>query len=235
MQIEDLTGKRFGRLTVARIAHDSAKHTKWVCQCDCGNVVTVQAGNLKSGHTTSCGCAKRGTKPPLHDLVGKRFGKLVVICEAERKPNTPRMWLCRCDCGNTTTVRGSHLTDGSTKSCGCVNSELLIERNTTHGDSHSRLYGVYRSMLQRCYNPNTAKYRIYGALGVTVCDEWKESYESFKEWAYSNGYRDDSPLRSHKITIDRINPFGNYEPSNCRWVDAKVQYHNQRKDWKGDK
>jgi hypothetical protein len=95
-----------------------------------------------------------------------------------------------------------------------------------HGESRTRLYAVWKQMKKRCNNPNSDVYRWYGAKGVVVCDEWKESFISFKEWAYENGY-DDTASRG-ECTIDRINPFGNYEPDNCRIVPMSVQLKNTR-------
>ena len=80
-------------------------------------------------------------------------------------------------------------------------------------------------MKSRCYNKNTPNYKYYGALGVIICEEWKNNFEIFRNWALSHGYRED-------LTIDRINPYGNYEPNNCRWVDYKTQNNNKRNNHK---
>lgn len=82
-------------------------------------------------------------------------------------------------------------------------------------------------MRQRCYRPENRAYKWYGALGVTVCDEWNKSYEAFRKWAYDNGY--DKNAERGKCTLDRINCTGNYEPSNCRWVGMDVQARNKRR------
>jgi hypothetical protein len=83
-----------------------------------------------------------------------------------------------------------------------------------------RLYRIWGHMLDRCRNPNNDSYKYYGGVGVKVCKEW-ENYKCFKAWAIANGYRED-------LTIDRINVYGNYEPSNCRWADMKTQNNNRR-------
>ena len=85
--------------------------------------------------------------------------------------------------------------------------------------SHKRLHNIWCSMRQRCEKPNCSGYRKYGAKGIRVCDEWQQ-FESFMAWSLSNGYND-------TLSIDRIDPLGNYEPSNCRWVTQKEQQNNR--------
>lgn len=163
------------------------------------------------------------------DRTGQRIGRLTLI---EWK-GSPSRWVCKCDCGNTKEIRWTDLWTGRVKSCGCYKKEYVANKNTTHGHRRERLYAVWSNMKHRCYDPSHHHYKNYGALGVTVCDEWLNDYGAFREWAYANGYEDDTPLHSNACTLDRINPFGNYEPSNCRWVDAYTQNHNKRKNWKG--
>lgn len=97
---------------------------------------------------------------------------------------------------------------------------------TDNKTSTERLYHVWVSMKQRCYNPNNNRYANYGAKGVTVCKEWLHDYLAFRDWALLAGYDKDAPRG--KCTLDRIDPLGNYEPSNCRWVDMKTQVSNKR-------
>ena len=126
---EDLTGQRFGRLTVVNLNEEVSKQKKcshWNCKCDCGNEKVVYRGHLKSGRTSSCGCYhKEKMKERIEDLTGQRFGRLVVISYNEevskRKKGT--FWNCKCDCGNEKVVRGVHLKGGSIVSCGCYNKE----------------------------------------------------------------------------------------------------------------
>jgi len=157
-----------------------------------------------------------------------RFGRLVVIDFAYLKKFAH--WNCICDCGNKTIVRSSRLTLGRTKSCGCLVKEnykiatpASAIKNKTHGDSKTRLYGVYHRMTARCCYSKNKDYKDYGGRGITVCSEWLENYEAFRDWAVANGYNDNS-----RLTIDRIDVNGNYEPSNCRWVTNKVQQRNKR-------
>lgn len=161
------------------------------------------------------------------DLTGKRFERLVVLKQANDyiKPNGRHEsnWLCQCDCGNIVEVLGYSLKSGHTKSCGCLHEETLKTIAITHGDSYSKLYGVYISIIDRCYNPNNKRFKDYGGRGIIVCDEWKDSYLNFKKWAVFSGYKEG-------LSIDRKNNDLGYSPSNCRWVTIIVQQNNMRKN-----
>ena len=118
---EDLTGRKFGKLTV--LYEDTPVYTsgghkvvKWVCKCECGNITSVRAGNLRSGNSLSCGCVKSP------DITGKRFGKLVALSKSNNKNNL-KYWKCQCDCGNVIDVKLTSLIRGVTKSCGCLRKE----------------------------------------------------------------------------------------------------------------
>lgn len=123
----DLTGEKYGRLLVMEQAESNIQpngtcKTKWKCLCDCGNYTIVDAYNLKSGHTSSCGCYNSDvSKSKIEDITNQRFGNLVVIERAENQKEQI-MWLCQCDCGNKCVVNGYHLKKGHTKSCGCIKS-----------------------------------------------------------------------------------------------------------------
>lgn len=159
------------------------------------------------------------------DLTGQVFGRWVVIERAANTKGGAIKWICQCECGKVRVVYGWTLRKGVSKSCGCLHNEQLVIRskqtNTKHGWGKTRLYNIWNSMKQRCLNKNSKDYRRYGGRGITVCKEWVESFEAFRDWAIANGYADN-------LTIDRINNNGNYEPSNCRWTTNKRQQNNKR-------
>ena len=96
-----------------------------------------------------------------------------------------------------------------------------------HGESSTKLYTVWSHIKKRCLNKNNPGYKHYGGRGIKVCDEWRDSYISFRDWSLLNGYVDTKTPRN-LVTIDRIDNDGNYEPSNCRWVTGGIQARNTR-------
>lgn len=174
------------------------------------------------------------------DITGMRFGRLTAVRytgdTAYPCGKKVSMWECKCDCGKTVTLPLSALRTGNTKSCGCLKKEKMKEHSDSlikHGDADSRLYMVWERMKNRCNNARSSSYRFYGAKGVSVCEEWNNDYGAFRDWALANGYS--YSAKRGECTIDRINPYGNYEPNNCRWISMKEQFKNLRKHWKGEK
>lgn len=132
-KIKDISGQRFGRLVALKIAYRKPPKTYWLCQCDCGNSKIVDINQLTQGKIQSCGCYQRECRGQhnIHDLTGQRFGMLTVLNKTDRRTKTGNViWLCKCDCGNEKEVAGTHLLDGTTSSCGCINSkgELRIRQ-----------------------------------------------------------------------------------------------------------
>ena len=159
------------------------------------------------------------------DLTGQRFGRLVVIERAGSTGRGESTWLCLCDCGKNCVVYSYKLRSGHTKSCGCLNIEATKARFATHHKRHTRLYGVWTTMIQRCINPKHNRFHRYGGRGITVCDEWRNDFQAFYDWAMATGYDECAPRG--QCTIDRIDNDKGYSPDNCRWVDAKTQRYNQ--------
>ena len=163
------------------------------------------------------------------DLTGQRFGRLVVLERAENDKRGNAKWLCQCDCGNKKIIMGQSLRAGKTRSCGCLLSECskirLSNIATKHGYSGTKIYGVYRAMVERCTKPQNKSFKNYGGRGIAVCDEWLKDRERFFNWAMANGYKEG-------LQIDRIDVNGNYCPENCRFATNKVNANNLRKNIK---
>ena len=157
----------------------------------------------------------------LINLTGKRFGRLTVLEKVENKGKTTNArWLCLCDCGNTTEVLGTTLRRGESTSCGCYRAEYWRERQKKHGESGTRLATEWYAMRERCRR-NIPHFKYWAGRGIKVCEEWENSFESFRDWALGNGYKDN-------LTLDRIDNDKGYSPDNCRWVTKAEQNKNRR-------
>lgn len=167
-----------------------------------------------------CNALKKGVWHDMKrlDLAGEKFGRLTVIEFAYVK-NGDTYWKCLCDCGNECIVRGYSLNTSRTKSCGC----LITDSHTVHGKTNTRLYRIWSHIKDRCCNPNDKRYKDYGGRGILICDEWKNDFMAFYNWALGSGY-------TEELTIDRIDNDKGYFSENCRWVDMKIQCRNTRRN-----
>lgn len=159
------------------------------------------------------------------DMVGKRFGRLIVLSLHSRNNRRENVWLCQCDCGNKTTTITSHLNSGNTKSCGCLSRDTTTANNFKHGYSvrgqRKGICNSYYGMVQRCTNKKHPRYADYGGRGIVVCNRWLGN-------AGFVNFIADMGDRPPNTSIERRNNNGNYEPSNCYWATKHEQARNTR-------
>lgn len=186
-KIIDLTGQRFGRLTVL----EYCKGSKWRCKCDCGNYTDVLSCNLRNGNTKSCGCLNK-EHPTSENLTGRRFGWLTVLERAGFSRNNHAKWICQCDCGNKITVFATNLKKGYTKSCGCLPREAI-------GKTKDNKYEV----VGEC-----AYITIGGTQEKAICDknmvdELSKYYWRMDSCGYVSTNSNKTKIKMHQLIIGK--------------------------------
>jgi hypothetical protein len=194
---------------------------RYKCQCQkCNRVHIVEKKQIATKKRSGCvDCYEKDR----NDIIGKKFGNLTVIGILGHNIQAKnQLYLCRCDCGREYQRQRNYITNNN--HLGCINCCFKEATN-------KRLRDVWNNIKRRCYNEKHISYKNYGAKGIKVCKEWideDKGFDNFCSWALGNGYKEEILTNGrNKWTIDRIDVNGNYEPSNCRWVDMATQAINK--------
>lgn len=211
---KDITGEKYNMLTVKGFYGKENGKSLWVCQCDCGKEKILSVDRLKK--EKSCGCIKRISNR--EDLTSYENDDIIVVSFFESRKGQS-YWNCKCKkCGEIIQRCSSNIKKGLAV-CKCVHYKKVSEEHKKFARDTS-IYSIWTGIKTRCFNSNDASYKHYGQRGIAMCDEWKESFETFYYWALSNGYEDG-------LSIERKDVNGNYCPENCCWIKRSEQSKNR--------
>ena len=228
----DLTGQKFGRLTVMGFSSREEYTTEagykyyryyWNCKCECGSEIIALGPSLKNGHTKSCGCyATDLSKIRTYNFEGLKIGKINIerfshVC------NGRSFWLGYCECGNGVILSSEQIINKTKKSCGCSKYDPLFNSRANKFKSKHSLRNIWNGVIIRCYDEESSSYPLYGGRGIKVSEEWRNSFDTFLK---------DMGIPLEGYSIDRIDVNGNYCKENCRWATDAEQNRNKRNNVK---
>lgn len=218
---KDLTGMRFGRLTVCEcVGKKASGHSEWVCKCDCGNVRVVDGTNLTRGHTTSCGCVQKKHGKAKTAIHRKWLTIKKNCCSEWNDFRIFYQWAIVNGYEDGARIAKKRISEQySPMNCYVLSAGIVRSRE------YKRLLNIYRGMMRRTTNSKDDSFANYGGRGIKVCEEWASDFSLFFKWAVENGYSDE-------LSVDRIDVDGDYCPTNCRWADGITQANNRRSNKK---
>lgn len=167
--------------------------------------------------------------PKILNLINRKFGRLTVVKYSHQNKLYAKYWECKCNCGKKTIVRASALTEGTSRSCGCWQKELMSETkyNLIHGMTKTKIYRTWQQVKERCLNEKNQSYKDYGGRGIKICNRWLK-FENFRDDMYKSCKEHIDKFGTRNTALDRINNNGNYCLNNCRWATQKEQGNNRR-------
>ena len=213
-----MEGKRFGKWTVLNFIQIDKPGKHYECMCECSNIGVIPGTTLRAGRSTQCLQCMFIERDRPDDIIGKKFGSWTVLKWVDTK-NRLHRYETQCECGAIGTHYGSDLRRSRQKGkqCRACGDKQGSITNTRHGMHKTKIYGVWKAMIQRCSNPNATHYDRYGGRGIKVCDEWKDFAIFFKDMG-------EPPLG---LTLDRIDNNWDYSKKNCRWITHKENCNNR--------